>query len=89
MTRFKHVIGDGLRSHTDERQATKVEAAVLVLNCMFELGCPNSVRIVRTPIGAGVNASISPTHATATPLCLVIPSTSVAADVLAGRGPTT
>jgi len=40
------VIGDGLRSHTDERRATEVEVAVHVLNSMLELGRPNSVRIV-------------------------------------------
>ena len=45
MSRFKQVIGDGLRSHTDERQATEVSVAVHVLNRMLELGCPNSVRI--------------------------------------------
>jgi len=45
MSRFKQVIGDGLRSHTDERQATEVEVAVHVLNRMLESGRPNSVRI--------------------------------------------
>jgi Transposase DDE domain len=45
MSRFKQVIGDGLRSHTDERQATEVSVAVHVLNRMLELGRPNSVRI--------------------------------------------
>jgi len=45
MSRFKQVIGDGLRSHTDERQATEVGVAVHVLNRMLELGRPNSVRI--------------------------------------------
>jgi len=45
MSRFKQVIGDGLRSHTDGRQATKVGVAVHVLNRMLELGRPNSVRI--------------------------------------------
>jgi len=39
------VIGDGLRSHKDERQATEMEVAVHVLNRMIELGRPNSVRI--------------------------------------------
>jgi Transposase DDE domain len=43
--RFKRVIGDGLRSHTDERQATEMNVAVHVLNCMLELGRPESVRI--------------------------------------------
>ncbi len=45
ISRFKQVIGDGLRSHTDERQATEVEVAVHVLNHMLELGRPNSVRV--------------------------------------------
>ncbi len=45
MSRFKRVIGDGLRSHTEERQATEVGVAVHVLNRMLEFGCPNSVRI--------------------------------------------
>ena len=45
ISRFKQVIGDGLRSHTDERQATEVGVAVHVLNRMLELGRPNSVRI--------------------------------------------
>jgi len=46
MARFKQVIGDGLRSRTDDRRATEVEVAVHVLNRMLELGRPNSVRIV-------------------------------------------
>ena len=45
MARFKQVIGEGLRSHTDERRATEVDVAVHVLNRMLELGRPNSVRI--------------------------------------------
>src|SRR3954449_2706430 len=43
--RFKRVIGDGLRSRTDERRATEVDVAVHVLNRMLELGRPESVRI--------------------------------------------
>src|SRR3954468_24831226 len=45
MGRFKRVIGDGLRSRTDERQATEMDVAVQVLNRMLELGRPESVRI--------------------------------------------
>src|SRR3954447_7148720 len=45
MGRFKRVIGDGLRSHTDERRATEMDVAVQVLNRMLELGRPESVRI--------------------------------------------
>src|SRR4051812_13675700 len=43
--RFKRVIGDGLRSRTDQRQATEMDVAVHVLNCMLELGRPESIRI--------------------------------------------
>jgi hypothetical protein len=39
------VIGDRLRSHTDERRATEVNVAVHALNRMLELGRPNYVRI--------------------------------------------
>ena len=45
LLRFKRVIGDGLRSHADERRATEVEVAVHVLNRMLDLGRPNSVCI--------------------------------------------
>ena len=44
IARFKRVIGEGLRSHTDERRATEVEVAVHVLNRMLEFGRPNHVR---------------------------------------------
>ncbi len=43
--RFKRVIGDGLRSRTDQRRATEMNVAVQVLNRMLELGRPESVRI--------------------------------------------
>ena len=43
--RWKQVIGDGLRAHTDERRATEVNVAVHALNRMLELGSPNYVRI--------------------------------------------
>ena len=45
IARFKRVIGDGLRSHTDGRQATEVAIAVQVLNRMLALGRPEHVRI--------------------------------------------
>ena len=45
IARFKRVIGDGLRSRTDGRQATEVAIAVGVLNRMFDLGRPEYVRI--------------------------------------------
>src|SRR3954463_483864 len=43
--RWKRVIGDGLRAHTDERRATEMDVAVHVLNRMLELGRPSYVRI--------------------------------------------
>src|SRR3954462_9688227 len=42
--RFKRVIGDGLRSRTDQRQTTEMDVAVHVPNRMLELGRPNYVR---------------------------------------------
>jgi len=42
--RFKQVIGDGLRSRTDERRATEVDIAVHAFNRMSELGRPSYVR---------------------------------------------
>lgn len=44
IARWKQVIGDGLRAHTDQRRATEVEMAVHTLNRMLELGRPNYVR---------------------------------------------
>jgi Transposase DDE domain len=44
-SRWKQVIGDGLRSHKDERRATEVDVAVHALNRMLEFGRPISVRI--------------------------------------------
>jgi hypothetical protein len=43
--RFKQVIGDGLRSRTDQRRTTEVNVAVHALNRMLELGRPIPVRI--------------------------------------------
>ena len=43
--RWKRVIGDSLRFHTDEAQAVEVAIAVEVLNRMLDLGRPNSVRV--------------------------------------------
>ena len=45
ISRWKRVIGDALRSHTDGRQATEAAIAVDVLNRMLELGRPEYVRI--------------------------------------------
>jgi hypothetical protein len=43
--RWKQVIGDGLRFHSDEARATEVAVAAQVLNRMLDLGSPNSVRV--------------------------------------------
>ena len=45
VSRWKRVIGDGLRSQTDGRQATEVAIAAEVLNRMLDLGRPNYVRV--------------------------------------------
>ncbi len=45
ISRFKRVIGDGLRSRTDHRRATEVAIAVNALNRMLELGRPEYVRL--------------------------------------------
>ena len=47
VSRFKRVIGDGLRSCTDRLRTTEVLAVtVSVLNRMLNLGRPEYVRIV-------------------------------------------
>ncbi len=45
MGRWKQVIGDELRTHTDERRATEVAVAVHALNRMLDLGRPSYVRV--------------------------------------------
>ena len=45
ISRWKRVIGEGLRSQTDRRQASEVAIAADVLNRMLELGRPEYVRI--------------------------------------------
>jgi DDE family transposase len=45
ISRWKRVIGDGLRSRTDGRQATEVAIAAAALNRMLDLGRPEYVRI--------------------------------------------
>ena len=45
ISRWKRVIGEGLRFQTDERQATEVAIAADVLNRMLDLGLPEYVRI--------------------------------------------
>jgi len=45
MNRWKQVIGDELRAHTDERRRTEVAVAVHALNRMVELGRTSYVRV--------------------------------------------
>jgi hypothetical protein len=45
VSRWKRVVGDGLRSQTDGRQATEVAIAADILNRMLELGRPEYVRV--------------------------------------------
>jgi Transposase DDE domain len=45
ISRWKRVLGDGLRFQTDGRQATEVAISADVLNRMLELGRPEYVRI--------------------------------------------
>ena len=45
MNRWKQVIGDELRAHTDERRRTEAAVAVHALNRMLELGRPSYVRV--------------------------------------------
>ncbi|UEM24303.1 IS5 family transposase (plasmid) [Skermanella mucosa] len=44
MSRYKRIIGDTLRSHTRPAQEVETRIAINVLNRMFDLGRPNSVR---------------------------------------------
>ena len=45
ISRFKQVIGDGLRSRTNQRRTSEVAIAVEALNRMLELGRPEYVRL--------------------------------------------
>lgn len=44
ISRWKRVVGDGLRFQTDRRQATEVAIAADVLNRMLDLGRPEYIR---------------------------------------------
>lgn len=44
-SRWKRVIGDGLRFLTEDRRNTEIAIAVRILNHMLDLGRPNSVRL--------------------------------------------
>jgi len=45
MSRYKRIIGDTLRSHSRPAQKVETRIAVTVLNRMFDLGRPESVRV--------------------------------------------
>ena len=45
MARWKGVLGEALRFHSDQAQATEVAIGVAVLNRMLDLRRPNSVRV--------------------------------------------
>ena len=63
VSRWKRVIGDGLRFRTDGRQATEVAIAAEVLNRMLDLGRPEYVRIAWPGTCAGLSASAPLIHA--------------------------
>lgn len=44
-SRYKHVIGNGLRFQTADWRQSEIDVAILVLNRMLDLGRPDSVRI--------------------------------------------
>jgi hypothetical protein len=44
MSRYKRIIGDTLRCHNRPAQETETRIAVSILNCMLDLGRPESVR---------------------------------------------
>ena len=45
ISRYKRVIGEGLRSRTERRRAAEVNVGVHALNRMLDLRRPNYVRI--------------------------------------------
>jgi hypothetical protein len=47
ISRFKRVIGYGLRSRSAPRQATEVAIVIAALNCMLGFGRSKSIRIVQ------------------------------------------
>src|SRR4051794_37190644 len=67
ISRWKRVVGDGLRFQTDGRQATEVAIAADVLNRMLDLGRPEYVRPAYPGTRVGLNAPIPPIHATRWP----------------------
>ncbi len=53
VSRFKRVIGDGLRSRMDRRRAVEVAIAVNVLNRMLDLGRPEYIRVAQDRASKG------------------------------------
>jgi hypothetical protein len=45
ISRFNRVLGDGLRSRTDQRRWSEIAIAVKALNRMLELGRPEYVHL--------------------------------------------
>ena len=64
ISRWKRVIGDGLRSQTDGRQDAELAVAVDVLNRMLELGRPEYVRLTLAQTRVGRSPPIPASHAT-------------------------
>jgi hypothetical protein len=58
--RYKRVIGDALRSRSDQTEATEIAIAAAALNRMLEFGRPNYVRIAQTQTGLGVTTFVRP-----------------------------
>jgi hypothetical protein len=44
MSRYKRIVGDTLRSHSQPAQEPETRIAVTILNRMIDLGRPESVR---------------------------------------------
>src|SRR4051794_10933544 len=64
ISRWKRVIGEGLRSQTDGRQAREVAIAVGVLNRMRERGRPEYARLACPGTRVGLRAPTPPIRAT-------------------------
>jgi len=57
--RLKQVVGDGLRSRTDDRRTTEVDITVHALNRMVELERPSYVRTAKPQTGSGLPRPLS------------------------------
>ena len=53
IARWGGVLGEGLRFHPDQGQATEAVNGALVLNRMLDLQRPNSLHVVWSPTGLG------------------------------------